>query len=92
MVMMTTVVLVTVTMMLVRAPVSLLAMLAVAIVGVRLCEALRDEKAVVPCDNWWTQSEWCLFMSAETGAQRLHYERYLDVCLDPLRHFTLQEG
>ena len=54
MVMMTTVVLVTMTMMLVRAPVSLLAMLAmlaVAIAGVRLCEALRDEKVVVPCDN-----------------------------------------
>lgn len=31
-------------------------------------------------------------MSAETGSQRLHYERDLGVCLDPLRHFTLQEG
>lgn len=51
MVMMTAVVLVTMTVMLVRAPISLLGMLAVAIVGVRLCEALRDGRAVVPCDN-----------------------------------------
>ena len=29
-------------------------------------------------------------MSAETGSQRLHYERDLGVCLDPLRHFTQQ--